>query len=156
MSEKMKKFCHAKLQGKSNKDAAIAAGYSEASAASRGAILAADARIVEYLAAALKQGGAGESAIDPDSLLPIVAGADAQNMEMIDDPLEYLKSVYKDPRIPRKERMAAAALAIPYVHGKVADIGKKQGKAEGAKDRAQGGGKFGTLDSQLGDEARPS
>lgn len=155
LPERMKKFAHAKLQGKSNKDAAILAGYSERSAASRGAQLADDSRVVEYLAAALKQGGAGGSAIDPNSLLPIVAGADAQNLEMIDDPLDYLKSVYKNPHEDKKLRIHAASLALPYVHGKIAETGKKDGKVQGAKDQAKAGGKFGTLDSKM-DTSRPS
>ena len=46
-------------------------------------------------------------------------------------------------------RVACAKAALPYVHGKVADKGKKQTKAEEAQAAAKGGGKFGTLGSQL-------
>lgn len=149
MSEKMKKFCHAKLQGMSNKDAAIAAGYSPASAAMRGSILAADPRIQSYLAAALKSGGEGGVAIDVNSLLPIVADADAKTLAMIDDPLDYLKSIFQNPHEDKKLRIQAAQAALPYVHGKVGDTGKKQSKADSAKANAKAGGRFGTLDSKL-------
>lgn len=49
--------------------------------------------------------------------------------------------------------MKAAIAGLPYVHGKVAAKGKKETRAEEAK-QASGvsGGKFGTLNSQM----RPS
>lgn len=66
-----------------------------------------------------------------------------------EDPLEYLKSVWMDENQDKELRVACAKAALPYVHGKVADKGKKQTKAEDAQNAAKGGGKFGTLGSQL-------
>ena len=66
-----------------------------------------------------------------------------------EDPLEYLKSVWMDKGQDEELRVACAKAALPYVHGKVADKGKKQTKAEEAQNAAKGGGKFGTLGSQL-------
>lgn len=45
-------------------------------------------------------------------------------------------------------RVRAAQAALPYVHGKVAEKGKKETKAEAARDGAKSG-KFATLDNQL-------
>ena len=54
-----------------------------------------------------------------------------------------------DENQDKELRVACAKAALPYVHGKVADKGKKQTKAEDAQNAAKGGGKFGTLGSQL-------
>lgn len=61
LTENMKAFVHAKVQGKSNKDSALAAGYSEKSAGSKGSQLAQNPEVIAYLAALLKQGGGGRS-----------------------------------------------------------------------------------------------
>ena len=65
-----------------------------------------------------------------------------------DDPLEYLKSVWTDESEDPKLRLDAAKAAMPYIHGKVADKGKKQTKADEAKKATQQG-KFGSLSSHL-------
>lgn len=44
-------------------------------------------------------------------------------------------------------RFNAAKAALPYKHGKVAEKGKKETKADEAKKATQGG-KFGTLGSE--------
>lgn len=59
LTDNMKAFAHAKVQGKSNKDSALDAGYSEKSAGSKGSQLAKDPEVVAYLAALLNQGGRG-------------------------------------------------------------------------------------------------
>ena len=41
-------------------------------------------------------------------------------------------------------RVACAKAALPYVHGKVADKGKKQTQEDAARAAAKGGGKFAT------------
>jgi len=45
-------------------------------------------------------------------------------------------------------RFNAAKAALPYVHGKVAEKGKKETKEDAAK-AASKSGKFGTLNNQL-------
>ena len=66
----------------------------------------------------------------------------------VDDPLEFLKCIWSNNDIDVELRMAAARSALPYTHGKVAEKGKKETKADEAKKATQGG-KFGTLGSQL-------
>lgn len=64
------------------------------------------------------------------------------------DPLEFLESVYSDPVEDMALRVRAAQAALPYVHGKVAEKGKKETKAETAREGSKSG-KFATLDNQL-------
>ena len=68
------------------------------------------------------------------------------------DSLTYLQSVYSDPCEEVGVRMNAAKAALPYEHGKVAEKGKKETKADEAKATASGASKFGTLTNQM----RPS
>ncbi len=39
-------------------------------------------------------------------------------------------------------RIQAASIAAPYMHGKVAPVGKKAGKLESAKEKVAAGGRF--------------
>ena len=145
LTAKMKAFAQAKMQGKSNKEAAVLAGYSEGSAVSRGSQLAANPDVITYLAALQKQGGGG---IDLMPLGEAAISAEIKDMENVTNSLEYLQYVYKNPRIDRKTRIEAAKAALPYEHGKVAEAGKKEQKENDAKQSTKGG-KFATLDNQL-------
>jgi phage terminase small subunit len=53
---KEKDFCRAKMQGKSNKESAVLAGYSERSAGAKGSQLADDPDVIAYLASLNSQG----------------------------------------------------------------------------------------------------
>ena len=64
------------------------------------------------------------------------------------DSLEYLQSVYRDRGEEVEVRMKASALCLPYEHGKVAEKGKKETKADEAKDLASTS-KYATLGAQL-------
>lgn len=70
-----------------------------------------------------------------------------------DDVLEFFTAIWKNNDLDIELRMQAARSMLPYVHGKVAEKGKKETKADEAKDAAKSGGKFGTLNSQI---PRPS
>ena len=56
-------------------------------------------------------------------------------------PLDYALAVINDPEVPadRRDRMAIAAM--PFLHGKVAEQGKKEAKQEAASKAS--GGRFG-------------
>lgn len=70
------------------------------------------------------------------------------HIDNAEDPLEFLKEVWKNNDLDLDVRLSAARSALPYIHGKVAEKGKKETKADEARKATQGG-KFGTLGSQL-------
>lgn len=144
LTEKQRKFVQAKLNGKDNREAAIIAGYSEHSASMTGSQLMNNPRIKDYLDSNLKadMGSGGSS-------LPLVSLALEQELEAISDPLEYLRSVYTDHRQPEKLRIEAAKAALPYVHGKVPEIGKKQSREDEANDIANHDDVFATRAGRL-------
>ena len=167
LTAKSKAFAQAVVDGMSNKDAAISAGYSEKTAMQQGSKLAKLPEVIAYIAKLkadkkLKQGGEKLKAEVKAEIIEVqvvesrheqlrseFVGRDEIAIGSHEDPLEYLKSVWMDKEQDEELRVACAKAALPYVHGKVADKGKKQTKAEEAQNAAKGGGKFGTLGSQL-------
>ena len=172
LTAKGKAFAQAIADGKSNKDAAISAGYSEKTAAQQGSKLSRTPEIIAYiekLTAAKKLTPKSKKLTSekpnqnthvqivkiekiesgPEQAHGQFVGRDEIAIGAPEDPLEYLKSVWMDEEQDEELRVACAKAALPYVHGKVADKGKKQTKAEEAQNAAKGGGKFGTLGSQL-------
>ena len=179
LTAKGKAFAQAVADGMSNKDAAISAGYSEKTAAQQGSKLYKNPEIIAYiekLTSAKKLTSKSKKLTPQDEKLnsekskqsnPIqvvkvekiesgpeqvhgqFVGRDEIAIGSHEDPLEYLKSVWMDKEQDEELRVACAKAALPYVHGKIADKGKKQTKAEEAQAAAKGGGKFATLGSQL-------
>lgn len=172
LTAKSKAFAQAVVDGMSNKDAAISAGYSEKTAMQQGSKLAKLPEVIAYIAklkADKKLTSTDEkltsSKPKPTASVQVVkvekiesgpeqahgqfVGRDEIAIGSIEDPLEYLKSVWMDKGQDEELRVACAKAALPYVHGKVADKGKKETKTDEAKAAARGGGKFGTLGSQL-------
>ena len=172
LTAKGKAFAQAVADGMSNKDAAISAGYSEKTAMQQGAKLSKNPEIIAYiekLTSAKKLTPKNKKLTsekpnqnthvqivkvekiesDTEQVHGQFVGRDEIAIGAPEDPLEYLKSVWMDEDQDEELRVACAKAALPYVHGKVADKGKKQTKAEEAKAAAKGGGKFGTLNSQL-------
>lgn len=151
LTAKKKKFAHGLILGMSNRDAAIYAEYSEKSASTKGAMLAKDPEILEYLEE-LKNAQppeaevqVGEEKVKQVVIPEVITRTDVNKALLTKDPMDKLIH-YMNCGIPEVELEAAKAL-MPFVHGKVAPKGKKEGKAEGAKTTAQSGGKFGTLDA---------
>ena len=172
LTAKSKAFAQAVVDGMSNKDAAISAGYSEKTAMQQGSKLAKLPEVIAYIAKlkadkklTSKDEKLTSSKPKPTANVQVVkvekiesgpeqvhgqfVGRDEIAIGSHEDPLEYLKSVWMDEDQDKELRVACAKAALPYVHGKVADKGKKQTKAEEAQAAAKGGGKFGTLGSQL-------
>lgn len=153
LSEKMKKFAQAVVDGLSNKEAAISAGYAEKTASQAGSKLRKDPEIIVHIEK-LKADKGGRSLT---SEKPKVKAIEASSYEdedptedqySTDDPLDFLINVMKNSGNEMMLRVNAARAALPYIHGKVAEKGKKETKADEAKKATQGG-KFGTLGSQL-------
>lgn len=156
LTEKMEKFALAIVDGKTNKEAAISAGYAEKTASAAGARLAKDPEIIVYIEMlkAKKEGRSLTSDrpnVKPESK-PENSGEDENPIEEFqfegDDPLDFLIKVmnFNGNKLPL--RMQAAIAALPYKHGKVAEKGKKETKAETAREGSKSG-KFATLDNQL-------
>lgn len=151
LSEKMKKFAQAVVDGLSNKEAAISAGYAEKTASQQGSKLRKDPEIIVHIEK-LKADKEGRSLT---SEKPKVKTANTYEDDnplddedyAKDDPLQFLIDVMNKSS-DMFLRFNAAKAALPYVHGKVAEKGKKETKEDAAKKATQGG-KFGTLGSQL-------
>ncbi|HCT2638443.1 TPA: terminase small subunit [Acinetobacter baumannii] len=156
LTEKMEKFALAIVDGKTNKEAAISAGYAEKTASAAGARLARDPEIIVYIEMlkAQKEGRSltsDQPKVKPKDI-PENSGEDENPIEEFqfegDDPLDFLIKVmnFNGNKLPL--RMQAAIAALPYKHGKIAEKGKKETKEDAAK-AATKSGKFGTLNNQL-------
>jgi len=151
LSEKMKKFAQAVVDGLSNKEAAISAGYAEKTASQAGSKLRKDPEIIVYIEK-LKADKEGRSLTSEKPKVKTISTHEDDNPlddedYAKDDPLQFLIDVMNKSS-DMFLRFNAAKAALPYVHGKVAEKGKKETKADEAKKATQGG-KFGTLGSQL-------
>lgn len=153
LSEKMKKFAQAVVDGLSNKEAAISAGYAEKTASQQGSKLRKDPEISVYIEK-LKADKEGRSLTSEKPKVKAIETSSYEDDDPLedqystDDPLDFLINVMKNGGNEMMLRVNAARAALPYVHGKVAEKGKKETKADEAKKATQGG-KFGTLGSQL-------
>ncbi|MEN9041908.1 terminase small subunit [Acinetobacter baumannii] len=145
LTEKKKAFALAKRNGKDNKEAAILAGCPEKTASAAGARLAKDPDVIAYLERL--EEATPEQVVKHD-VKPLTTNTTIQAAKNLADPLEFLESVYSDPVEDMALRVRAAQAALPYVHGKVAEKGKKETKAETAREGSKSG-KFATLDNQL-------
>lgn len=144
LTQKKKDFCRAKMQGKSNKESAVLAGYSERSAGAKGSQLADDPDVIAYLAALLNSGGGG---LDDTPLGQSAIQAEFKEMESVNSSLDFFQWIYKNPRIDYKVRMEAAKNALPYESGKVGEGGIKVGRTAAAGEVAKNS-KFATADEQ--------
>ncbi|MGR2664286.1 terminase small subunit [Chromobacterium haemolyticum] len=135
LTPRKRAFADAVLAGKSNKDAAIAAGYSEKTASAAGSRLVKDPDVVEYLA---KHRKAVENGSPPPSAPTFDLGKALQHS----DPLAFLKAAMNDPELEPRLRIDAAKAMLPFTHKKLGEGGKKDEKDEAAKRAAN---KFGAL-----------
>ena len=136
LTDKSKAFAKAKLQGLDNRQAAIKAGYSESTASQKGASLAKDEHVVAYIAQLKK---VKESAqVNSYDFAPENTQQQAKNASSLRDPLAFLLDVMSDPAEDKMTQVIAAKAALPYVHGKVGDVGKKESQNNGADGIATG------------------
>ena len=165
LTAKQQRFVDEYLIDLNATQAAIRAGYSEKTAMQQGAKLSKNPEIIAYIEKLTSAKKLTSEKLEQSNPIQVVkvekiesgpeqvhgqfVGRDEIAIGSHEDPLEYLKSVWMDKGQDEELRVACAKAALPYVHGKVADKGKKQTKAEEAQNAAKGGGKFGTLGSQL-------
>ncbi|WP_186120614.1 terminase small subunit [Burkholderia gladioli] len=143
LTAKKRLFADAVLAGKRNKDAAIAAGYSAATASAAGSRLVKDPDVALYLAAmrleSESKASKPEKAVDSRQPPP---DFDPYAMSSFTDPKAFLIAAMNDGRTEPKLRVDAAKALMPFVHAKMGEAGKKDAKGEAAKKAAN---KFGAL-----------
>lgn len=161
LTPRKRAFVDALRGGASNRDAAIAAGYSEKTASSAGSRLAKDRDVADELhklralglmakdvkadvkgdvkAGAEASGLAGDDQAIADELEP--AGFDLARALSHKDPKDFLLAVMNDMGAEAKLRMDAAKALMPFVHPRKGESGKKEQAKDKAAEAATG--KFG-------------
>ena len=137
LTGKKRAFADAVLAGFSNKEAAIRAGYSAATAAQAGARLVKDKDVAPYLASQPKAAGGASAAQAPAP--PPAPTFDISTALMHSDPKAFLAAAMNDPALDPKLRIDAAKALMPFTHAKLGEGGKKDQKNEEAK---KVGGRF--------------
>jgi phage terminase small subunit len=142
LTDKKRRFADALQSGASKRDAAIAAGYSEKTASQAGSKLAKDPDIIAAMGRKIRAAGAAGEKVKPGQKVnsPDAGdhGDDALVIVETDDPREFLVAVMNQKDVEPRLRVDAAKALMPYVHGKVADQGKKDALQEAAKQAAKG------------------
>jgi phage terminase small subunit len=133
LTGKKRLFAEAVKAGKSNKDAAIAAGYSAKTASAAGSRLVKDPDVVAYLAKCKK-----DNASEPKEPTADVPGPmfDLNAAMQHKDPKTFLLAAMNDLALDPKQRIEAAKALMPFMHKKLGEGGKKEQKEESAKKAA--------------------
>lgn len=129
-------FADAVIAGKSNKDAAIAAGYSAKTASASGSRLVKDPAVVKYLKECRKTGRKEPAASAAPAMLGSTAAPPKFDLSIAlthDDPEKFLMAFMNDLEMDPRERKDAAKALMPYRHQKLGEGGKKDAKQEAAK-----------------------
>lgn len=157
LTAQKRKFAVALMSGRSQKDAAIKAGYSEKSARSKGSQLAKDPEVIAFIERKKKEvietddepgyrrnvytpavnSPEKNNAAATSPVAPSVAGS-------FDDPLKFLMAVMNDAAEEIDVRKDAAKAMLPYIHPKKGETGKKDARNAAAKVAA-GASKFGAM-----------
>ncbi|KAB0332358.1 terminase small subunit [Janthinobacterium sp. PLB04] len=140
LTGKKRAFADAVLAGRTNKDAAIMAGYSPATASAAGSRLVKDPAVAEYLKAARASAVPGAPAVAPVAPPPRPT-FDLNRALQHTDPKTFLMAAMNDIALGEKLRIDAAKALMPFVHKKPGEIGKKEEKLDAAQKAA--GGRFG-------------
>ena len=142
LTGKKRLFAEALLAGKTNKLAALAAGYSAASASAAGSRLAKDKDVLDHLARkAAKSASAAhpppETGVGDEEVVFDLSAALTHR-----DPRVFLLAAMNDVELEQKLRIDAAKALIPFEFAKKGESSGKKEEAA-AKAKAAGAGKFG-------------
>ncbi|MFG0787931.1 terminase small subunit [Delftia tsuruhatensis] len=131
LTGKKRLFAEALLAGKSNKLAALAAGYSAASASAAGSRLAKDKDVLAHLQRKAK----AVSAAPPAAAVaePPAGGFDLSQALSHRDPRAFLLAAMNDALLEPKLRIDAAKALMPFEFAKKGEGGKKEQQADAAK-----------------------
>lgn len=151
LNARKRAFADALAEGKSQRQAALAAGYvSNADALDKtGYRLVRDPDVIAYLERTHGLTTRDAAQADPPKTVPAVKPpkvtaepAPRHDGEgWIEDPLEYLKRVMNDPLEDPKLRADAAKALMPFIHQRQGEAGKKEQKQAAAEQA--GTGRFG-------------
>ena len=130
LTGKKRAFADAVLAGFSNKESAIRAGYSEATASAAGSRLVKDKDVKARLdQARQEQAESGRTAAPPAGIPPL----DAIEIPPTADPVEFLTKVMNEPAADLRLRIDAAKAMLPFKHKKLGEGGKKDQANDKAK-----------------------
>lgn len=129
LTGKHRVFADAVLAGMSNKDAAIAAGYSAKTAGPAGSRLAKNPAIAAFIAK-YKKPDAPKPPPPPPA--PEKPKFDVNAAITFSDPMQFLKAAMNDPAAAPKLRVEAAKALLPFVHKRKGEGGKKEQQQEDA------------------------
>lgn len=132
LTGKKKAFADAVLAGKSNKEAAIAAGYSAATASAAGSRLVKDKEVAAYLEKHREAAAKGEAPSQEGPTFDLTAALQHA------DPKVFLTAAMNDVELDPKQRIIAAKALMPFMHPKLGEGGKKDEAAGRAKKAGQG------------------
>lgn len=146
LNETQELFFKATLRGEKPEQAAVSAGLKSPKAAGfrmrkHPAIVAALAAVgISTAGVKPSKPGVNESASEED------AAAELATIEIpeTEDPKVFLTALMNCPKAGVKARLEAAKALLPFEHSKIGDKGKKETKAEGAKQTATGGDAYAT------------
>lgn len=138
LTGKKRLFAEALLAGKSNKEAALAAGYSAASASAAGSRLAKDKDVLAH------QQRKAAAAKKPKEVAPAPASEPVAPPGSFDlsqalahrDPRVFLLAAMNDVLLEPKLRIDAAKALMPFEFAKKGEGGKKEQQADAAKKAA--------------------
>lgn len=142
LTDKKRRFADALQSGTSKRDAAIAAGYSEKTASQAGSKLAKDPDVIAAIARKTRVKNATPAEVKAAGKVnsPAEAGPPEDGLVFaeFDDPRDFLVAVMNEQAAEPRLRVDAAKALMPYIHGKVADQGKKEAVADAAKQAGKG------------------
>ena len=144
LTPKKRLFADCLFSGMSNKEAAIEAGYSKATASQQGSKLAKDEDVLRYLKQLKEQAKTEVKKKQEVKVTPIVKDARDDGWRT-KDPKQALLDLLDDPD-PAVVLKAATAL-MPYMHARIAPAGKKEGEKQSAIEATKTG-RFATLSQQ--------
>ncbi len=133
LTGKKKAFADAVLAGKSNKDAAVAAGYSEKTASAAGSRLVKEPDVKAYLDKH-RQAPKESGSLPPDEGPKF----DLSAALMHSDPMAFLRAAMNDAELDPKQRIEAAKAMLPYTHKRLGEGGKKETR-QGEAEKVAGG-----------------
>lgn len=125
LTGKKRAFVDAVLDGKSNREAAVLAGYSAKTASAAGSRLAKDAAVLAFLKGRIKAMAQCESESSPVPA-PQDFRVSLSTPIVWTDPMTFLRAVMNHEQTDLKHRINAAKAMLPYEFDRKADVGKKE------------------------------